>query len=242
MVQPKGRPYSPLVQMALLDLDRAFDAAQWVYLSREEQDRASRFVFDRDRNRFVAGRSWLRQTLAGALDIEPKSLQFLTGQYGKPALDKPIYFNLSHSASWALLAYSASNQSLTDFQIGVDIEQGKSLYDAQRMYRHCLCERELDLIFSLEQPKQLDCFFTIWARKEAALKTHGIGFSIAPNQFDSMVGLDKCQIDLPNLKPVFVNDLSDHLPKTVQCKAAVASTHPMIQLDLSFELPLQVPA
>src|ERR1700730_18249872 len=55
-------------------------------LSPDEQIRAGRFHFDRDRNRFIVGRGWLRALLGQYLGCAPAQLQFDYGNRGKPAI------------------------------------------------------------------------------------------------------------------------------------------------------------
>ena len=96
---------------------------QWSQLlSADEWQRAERFHFERDRSRFIAGRSILRTILSRYLPLAPGQIEFCYGPHGKPALsgacgDQSLCFNLSHSADMALYAVTR------DRQIGVDIEQ-----------------------------------------------------------------------------------------------------------------------
>jgi 4'-phosphopantetheinyl transferase len=229
-------------QLILFDLDEpgAADADQFALLNETEKIRANRFVFERDRRRFIAGRCQLRRQLGAALSIAPMEIEFGFGPYGKPHLNPSqnpfdIQFNLSHTDRWGLLVIAQTQR------LGIDIELGKSLNDAQNLFAHCLCDRELDQIRLLDEAAQLDQFFSIWARKEAALKAHGLGFTVAPKTFDALVGQCNDQINIPGYEPVFLTDLSDHLPKSVQCKAAIASTSkitmPSIQLIHSHQVP-----
>jgi 4'-phosphopantetheinyl transferase len=74
-------------------------------LAPEEQSRADRFRFPRDRDRFVAGRGILRELLGRYLDQEPQAVRLATTTYGKPILAlgpdgeaaPALQFNLSHA-------------------------------------------------------------------------------------------------------------------------------------------------
>ena len=69
-----------------LDVDCAsFDAALML-LSADERVRAARFRFERDRNRFVAGRAFLRTLLGNYLGATPGELVFTTNEFGKPSI------------------------------------------------------------------------------------------------------------------------------------------------------------
>src|SRR5712671_3537415 len=55
-------------------------------LAQDECNRAARFHFERDRNRFIAGRGALRSILGDYLQIDPGKLKFAYGPRGKPCL------------------------------------------------------------------------------------------------------------------------------------------------------------
>src|SRR5947199_249503 len=83
--QPTLRPAEAHVLAFALDQISDLDQARSV-LSREEKARAARFHFDLHRNRFVAGRAWLRIVLANYLGIKPSKIAFSYSAAGKPAL------------------------------------------------------------------------------------------------------------------------------------------------------------
>jgi len=55
-------------------------------LSQDELARSKRFYFKKDRDHFIVGRGLLRTILDSYLDVEPSQIEFVYGQYGKPAL------------------------------------------------------------------------------------------------------------------------------------------------------------
>lgn len=55
-------------------------------LSSGERARAGRFHFDRDRNRFIVGRGWLRTILGRYLRVSPRAVQIDYDLNGKPTL------------------------------------------------------------------------------------------------------------------------------------------------------------
>ena len=83
-------------------------------LSGDEQARAARFVFERDRQRFILSHGLLRLILARYLDLEPRQVQFVTGVHGKPAVGgsagslASLEFSLSHSGDYAFMALAPS--------------------------------------------------------------------------------------------------------------------------------------
>jgi 4'-phosphopantetheinyl transferase len=92
-------------------------------LSDDERQRASRYRFARDKERFTAARAMLRRILAAWLDVPPHQVSFTSSPNGKPAVanSQVLQFNLSHSGELAVYAVSASRR------IGVDIEQIRPL-------------------------------------------------------------------------------------------------------------------
>ena len=77
-------------------------------LSDGERARAARFVFERDRIRFVSAHAGLRRVLGALLGIEPSALRFVEDAGGKPRLagSAAVFFNLSHSHDLAAVAVS----------------------------------------------------------------------------------------------------------------------------------------
>jgi len=73
-----------------------------------ERSRAERFVFDKDRTRFIVARSVLRLLAARYLDGSPEEVEFTYGPQGKPALRQHshLHFNLAHSDGLALYAFA----------------------------------------------------------------------------------------------------------------------------------------
>src|SRR4051812_31052226 len=102
-----------------LELSGPFPKEHEEVLAADELERAQRFVFARDRDRFMHGRHALREILAAYLDLPPRLLPLLYNPNGKPYLDVAfeLGFNLSHSGDAGLLAVGRSAE------IGVDIEE-----------------------------------------------------------------------------------------------------------------------
>jgi len=143
------------------------------YLSPEEHRRAGRFVHDRDRERFVAGRAFLRLLLGRCLRKDPRELVFRYGPNGKPALEGPprgLAFNLAHSEARAVCAVARGCDVL-----GVDVERVRPIEDAQGVARLALPPGEVARLASLPEPQRLRAFYVAWTRNEALLKALGLG-------------------------------------------------------------------
>ena len=136
-------------------------------LSADERSRADRFKFDQHRQRFIAGRGFLRSLLAHYLNTAPSTLEFHYGSYGKPFLkDSPIQFNLAHSQHLALYAVTR------DRAVGIDIEQVRVVDQLEGLVQRFFLPSEAQAIQS--QPA---LFFQYWTCKEAFLKATGTGLS-----------------------------------------------------------------
>ncbi|HEX2179438.1 MAG TPA: 4'-phosphopantetheinyl transferase superfamily protein [Actinomycetota bacterium] len=151
-------------------------------LSSDEKDRAARFVFDRDRNRYIAARHVLRALLARYLGTEPAAVQFDYSRYGKPSIRSPepsrVEFNLSHCEDWAVVGIT------TGARIGVDLERLRPLDDISGLALTCFSSAEIGHFNRLEADIRIEGFFNCWTRKEAFIKACGEGLSHPLQDFD----------------------------------------------------------
>jgi 4'-phosphopantetheinyl transferase len=88
-------------------------------LSRDEEARAARLHFARQRNLFVAARGMLRELLACYINVPAAQIRFAYGAWGKPSLEKhpSLCFNLAHCGTRALVVVAH------ECEVGVDIER-----------------------------------------------------------------------------------------------------------------------
>ena len=162
-----------VVHLVHLPLARAPGAQLEALLGAQECERASRFAFARDRERYVLARATLRQLLGSLLRQPPGSLCFSQGPYGKPALApaQPLRFNLSHSGEHALYAFALERE------LGVDLEQARGEVDVEGVARLVFSPEEQRAFAALPQAGRRVAFFQLWARKEAVIKAEGTGFA-----------------------------------------------------------------
>lgn len=167
------------------DLDLAAEALGKLNrtLSKDERDRAERFRFPRDRDRFIAGRGLLREILGHYLDEKPTALKFDYGSYGKPGLrgqgsPNGIFFNISHSEGLGLYAVGRGRE------IGVDVEKIRKDISIYEIAKHHFSSNEFTVLKSLSQNDQAEAFFNCWTRKEAYIKALGTGLSLSLDKFD----------------------------------------------------------
>jgi 4'-phosphopantetheinyl transferase len=149
-------------------------------LSQEEHERAARFHFQRDRERFIVARGLLRLILGRYLDVKPSQLQFSYGPHGKPALASEcgvnaLRFNLSHSHELALYAVTRGRD------VGVDVEHVRGDMDTEAIANRFFSEQETAILRSLAPEGRRKAFFACWTRKEAYIKARGEGLTIPPD-------------------------------------------------------------
>jgi 4'-phosphopantetheinyl transferase len=157
-------------------------ASLWQMLSADEQQRADRYHFARDRDWFIARRGRLRLLLGRYLGLDPASLQFSYNSYGKPALQPglagQVCFNISHSRGLALFALASQGD------IGVDLEHLRSDIDHLALAERFFSAAERAELNALPLAIRQQAFFLCWTRKEAFIKAHGEGLSLPLDTFD----------------------------------------------------------
>lgn len=166
-----------------LEADRAATHELSRHLVEAERLRAGRFVFERDRRRFVVARARLRQLLAARLDASPDAIELVYGPHGKPGLSRRfagsgLRFNVSHCADVAVYAFSRGRE------IGVDVEFVRELPDADDVAARCFSRRENEVYRALAPGDKALGFFNCWTRKEAFIKALGEGLSHPLDRFD----------------------------------------------------------
>jgi 4'-phosphopantetheinyl transferase len=151
-------------------------------LAPDEHQRAGRFIFERDRQRFFVARGMLRLLLGRYLERDPDTVRFSYSEYGKPEIAEPaksdLRFNVSHSHELVLYAFTRKRQ------IGVDVEYVNPDRAVQDIAARFFSEREIAMLRSLPQTQQTEAFFACWTRKEAYIKGRGQGLSFPLTQFD----------------------------------------------------------
>ena len=173
------------VQVWLETLEHGATQAERFFqtLSADEQDRALRFHFEKDRVRFVTARGILRQLLGTLLRIEPDRLCFQFSEYGKPSLTdefsaSDLKFNVSHSGEKLLIAISKGRE------IGIDVEKIRPDFSTEEIAERYFSAFEVTRFRSLPEEVRSEAFFSCWTRKEAYIKAIGNGLSCPLDEFD----------------------------------------------------------
>jgi 4'-phosphopantetheinyl transferase len=174
------------VHLWRVDLDQPDDVRRELVglLEDDERARAARFARPLLQDRFAVGRGALRWVLARYLGMDPAALPLAYGPYGKPMLmgAGDLRFNLSHSEGQALLGVARG------VEIGVDIEAVRPLRDRDAVARRTFTAGENRALEALPPALRDSGFFACWTRKEAVVKTTGIGFAFELDWFDVPVG------------------------------------------------------
>lgn len=174
------------VQVWRMALDRTAEevAALFEVLSTDERERAARYVSERDRARFVAGRGLLRRVLAGYRGSEaPERLRFAYGAHGKPRLAAvdaegvDVRFNLAHSDGLALLAVALGRE------VGVDVEWVREDGAIAAVADRYFSRAERDALAALPEGERCRAFYACWTRKEAYVKARGEGLALPLDGF-----------------------------------------------------------
>jgi 4'-phosphopantetheinyl transferase len=134
----------------------------------KERERAVRFRFDRDRERYIIGHGVLRELIGRYMDLPPDRVHMERGEFGKPFLPgTPLHFNLSDTKDAVLVAFHPH------LEIGADIETMHRDTDHERVSAHYFTPEEVTDIASASDGKRR--FLELWTRKEAVLKASGVG-------------------------------------------------------------------
>jgi 4'-phosphopantetheinyl transferase len=139
-------------------------------LSEKERVKAARFHRATDRKSSIVARGALRALLASYTGVSADKLKFSYSENGKPELVLPtdaasVFFNVSHSGDWVLLAFCQGGR------VGVDIEKIKSSVDIQSISERYFTAKEAAAVSATADPVTL--FFTLWTQKEAYVKACG---------------------------------------------------------------------
>jgi 4'-phosphopantetheinyl transferase len=142
-------------------------------LCSDERARAERFVNDHHAELWRHSHGLLRMLLGRYLQQDPRSLRFVTGEHGKPALSADhspeLAFNMSHSGELALYAFSRAGA------VGVDIEVARRPIDEVAIAERTLGAAAAAHLQALDPVTRRREFLRAWTRHEAELKCLGVG-------------------------------------------------------------------
>jgi len=110
-------------------------------------------------------------------------VEFRYSAHSKPELgglqaDSGVSFNVSHSHSTALFAFSRRRA------VGIDVERERTNIEVSDIATRFFSESEQAVLLGLAKDQQPQAFFACWTRKEAFVKAKGEGLSLPLHQFD----------------------------------------------------------
>lgn len=152
-------------------------------LSPDEHQRMARFVFERDRHRFLLTRALARTMLSRyAAVVPPAAWQFTANIHGRPEiLNRPagvpdLRFNISHTDGLIACAVTIGRE------VGVDVEHvGRRLtHDVAARF---FAPAEVADLQALPEDEQARLFFDYWTLKEAYIKARGFGLALPLGDF-----------------------------------------------------------
>jgi 4'-phosphopantetheinyl transferase len=151
-------------------------------LDDSERDAAARFVFEADRQHYIAAHALTRTMLSSFACPRPQAWRFVAGAHGKPAIhpDIPhrgIEHNLSHTRGAVACAVTL------DHPIGIDIENTERANCNLDIANTYFAADEIAQLRAADPAQQRDMFFTLWTLRKAYIKAIGLGMNIALDQF-----------------------------------------------------------
>ena len=174
--EPPGLPgvrCLPVAESAVVLLADTVVGAAWArrrgdVLSREEAERAARFVFPGLGEAWTGAHVLLREVLGCATLIPAADVRIRVGEFGKPSVDG-VEFSLSHTGSVVLIG-------LGELPLGVDVEKipEERTVDQVGPSFH---PREAEELLGLPAEDRPEAFARVWVRKEALHKAIGTGLS-----------------------------------------------------------------
>jgi 4'-phosphopantetheinyl transferase len=160
-------------------------------LSDEERERASRYLIDTHRSRFIASRAIQRDVLARYVSVPAAALAFVYSATGKPQFAEScepgeVTFNVSNSGEMAVYAVARGHA------VGVDVEERRPLGDALSVANRFLSVDDLAAIETASESERAGVFLQCWTRYEAKLKALGLsmGDPIAATRVVASCALD----------------------------------------------------
>lgn len=151
-------------------------------LSKKEEYRYGRYIFDRDRHLFLVAHALVRTSLSRYAAVAPAAWTFSLGPYGRPELagahgELGIRFNLSHTHGLAACAIGLQHD------LGVDVEWLARQSETSSIAHRYFSKDEVAALRSLPPDKQRQRFFCYWTLKEAYIKARGMGLAIPLGSF-----------------------------------------------------------
>jgi 4'-phosphopantetheinyl transferase len=159
------------------------------FLSPFEKNRANRYHFSNDKNRFIICRAVLKFLLAKQTGLDVNKIVLDKYSNKKPYLPSHplVFFNVTHAGNYAVIAIAKE-------PVGVDIEYINKDFVYKEILSGFFNKSEIDDV--LNSNDKLRTFYKLWTRKEAIVKATGKGID---DHFPEIVTLDGYHYMCPEL-------------------------------------------
>ena len=161
-----------------VDLDASASlVARFLALLAPEEAAHARALRVETLRHYAVARGTLRILLGRYLSTPPSVVELRTALRGKPFVDERIAFNLSHSGSLLLLAFTRGSE------LGIDVEIGRPLTDLVQIGTRFFSPEEAAELLALPDADRELAFYRCWTRKEAYIKATGDGLHAPLDRF-----------------------------------------------------------
>jgi 4'-phosphopantetheinyl transferase len=167
------------------------------YLTTAELEKAERYHFKKDKDRFIICRASLRLLLSELIGLNPMDIIIARDKNKKPYLPShpKVFFNVSHTIEYGLIAISSN-------PVGIDVENVNREWDYSETAPQIFGGTELEKLALTKDKVRL--FFTYWTRKEAIVKATGKGIE------DNFIHIPACD-GMHLIKPKLINNITNLL-------------------------------
>lgn len=151
----------------------------YLQVSQYRQAKVDRLRFMKDK-KLSLGVGILFKKACLDFDIPYEKTKIIFGEYGKPAFENNVKFNLSHSGTKVMCVMS-------EYEVGCDVEQIRKVN--MKIAKRYFSDAEYAFIMNSQtEGKKMDAFYRIWTLKESYIKCTGDGLSLPLKNFS--VSLD----------------------------------------------------
>jgi 4'-phosphopantetheinyl transferase len=151
-------------------------------LSKHELEQLQRYRYEQDRHRYLVSHALLRTVLSRYLNVEPECWEFVSNQYGRPAIidtpeSLPLKFNLTHTIGLCACVVTMTSQC------GIDAEMMTRNNRLMPIAERMLSTIELETLRDLQDADLRERFFSYWTLREAYVKALGTGLGGSSKSF-----------------------------------------------------------